>query len=217
MDDQRLGQFAFLVLLDTQKEALYAMDHLLNLIFCAIRELDMSKGVLNPSNLAYTDDHIFLRRRLPQGSAVIMASIWAKRSPFVVLFHSFFNLLETSHHFRVLYLHKLQLGLERFVLRDLLLILIIYVCKVRDDLGVLSLHLGNLLPPFSTFFVLLLLEDLALLLNPHLFDFKHLDLVIDVATLHGAQLQLILDLAHSVLLLLLIGRHLTYKLSVRLL
>ena len=86
----------------------------------------------------------------------------------------------------MLYLHKLQLGLERFVLRDLLLILIIYVCKVRDDLGVLSLHLGNLLPPFSTFFVFLLLEDLALLLNPHLFDLKHLDLVIDVATLHGA-------------------------------
>ena len=52
----------------------------------------------------------------------------------------------------------------------------------------LVLHLGNLLPPFSTFLVFLLLEHLALLLNPHLLYLKHLDLVIDVATLHGAQL-----------------------------
>ena len=106
----------------------------------------------------------------------------------LVLFHSFFDLLESSHHFGVLYLHNLQLGLERFVLRDLLMVLLIYACKVRDDLGVLLLHLSNLFPPFSTFFIFLLLEDLTLLLNPHLLNLKHLDLVIDVATFHGAQL-----------------------------
>ena len=98
MDDQRLGQLAFLVLLDTQKQALYAMDHLLNLIFCAIRELDMSKGVLNPSNLSYTDHHIFLRCRLTHGSTVIKATIWAERSSFVVLTQFLFDLLETGHH-----------------------------------------------------------------------------------------------------------------------
>ena len=52
----------------------------------------------------------------------------------------------------------------------------------------LLLHLGNLLPPFSTLFVFLLLKDLALLLNPHLLYLKHLDLVIYVAALHGTQL-----------------------------
>ena len=126
MDDQRLGQLAFLVLLDTQKQALYAMDHLLNLIFCAISELDMSEGVFNPSNLTNTDYHIFLRRRLSHGSTVIKATIRAERSSFVVLTQFLFDLLETGHHLRVLYLHKLQLRLERFVLRDLLLVLLIY-------------------------------------------------------------------------------------------
>ena len=74
------------------------MDHLLNLIFRAISELALSKGVLYPSNLPYTYHHIFLRRRLTHGSTVFKARLWAKRSSVVVLTQFLFNLLETGHH-----------------------------------------------------------------------------------------------------------------------
>ena len=58
----------------------------------------------------------------------------------------------------------------------------------------LVLHLGHLGLPLSAFLVFLLLKMLALLLNPHLLELEHLNLVIDVLFFHCAQLELVFDL-----------------------
>lgn len=60
----------------------------------------------------------------------------------------------------------------------------------------LTLHLCYLALPVGALLVFLLLELFALLLDAHLLDFEHLDLVVDVLLFHGAQLELIFDLRH---------------------
>ena len=60
----------------------------------------------------------------------------------------------------------------------------------------LTLHLLDFRPPLQALLVLLLPEHLALLLDSHLFELKHLDLVVDMLALHGTELYLALNVAH---------------------
>ena len=68
--------------------------------------------------------------------------------------------------------------------------------QVCHDLAVLVFHLLDFCTPLRALLVLLLAQQVALLLDPHLFELEHLNLVIDVLALHRAQLDLILDVIH---------------------
>ena len=163
---------------------------------CAICQgLTRGESVLDPLDLLDADYDLFLGGRLAHHAT----SRWLRRadSPVTILFQLLLDLLEPAHHLGVLHLHLLKLTLQLLVLLHLGRVLIVDVAQVRDDFSMLVLHGLHLAAPLLTFLIFLLFEKLALLLDALLLKLQHLDLVINVARFHIAQLESVLDIVDT--------------------
>ena len=95
----------------------------------------------------------------------------------------------------MLLLHLLQLPLQRLILLNLLLVLVIDSIKVVDYSCMLSFHRLHLGFPCITFVVLLLFQDLTVCFNPLFLKFEHLNFVFPVLLFNVAELDLVFDVS----------------------
>ena len=139
VNNQGLCQFALNILLNTEKQALNAANHLHDLLLRAIGEGSPGcKCVLDPLDLLNAHHDFFLRGGLAHG--VISRRLRGTNHPVSILFQLLLDLLKPTHHLRMLHLHLLQLTLELIVLEDLRRVLLVDAAQVFNDFCMLKLH-----------------------------------------------------------------------------